>query len=113
MCSPRLPSYKACSAVLNTLELLNHILRLLEEQRVTVVQSTSNISMNENLCTLRSQIHSNLCNIPKMKYNPNMKYNPSNPTRNLRSAGKHLLEVPNVRLKSYGSRAFSVAAPKY
>ena len=32
--------------------------------------------------------------------------------RNLRSAGKHLLEVPNVRLKSYGSRAFSVTAPK-
>ena len=26
--------------------------------------------------------------------------------------GKHLLEVPNVRLKSYGDRAFSVAAPK-
>ena len=37
---------------------------------------------------------------------------PYNPTRNLRSAGKHLLEVPNVRLKSYGDRAFSVAAPK-
>ena len=37
---------------------------------------------------------------------------PYNPTRNLRSAGKHLLEVPNVRLKSYGNRAFSVAAPK-
>ena len=35
-----------------------------------------------------------------------------NPTKNLRSAGKHLLEVPNVRLKSYGDRAFSVAAPK-
>ena len=28
-----------------------------------------------------------------------------NPTRNLRSASKHLLEVPNVRLKSYGDRA--------
>ena len=27
---------------------------------------------------------------------------PYNPTRNLRSASKHLLEVPNVRLKSYG-----------
>ena len=26
---------------------------------------------------------------------------------------KHLLEVPNVRLKSYGDRAFSVAAPKH
>ena len=37
---------------------------------------------------------------------------PYNPTKNLRSAGKHLLEVPNVRLKSYGDRAFSVAAPK-
>ena len=39
---------------------------------------------------------------------------PYNPTRNLRSAsaGKHFLEVPNVRLKSYGDRAFSVAAPK-
>lgn len=34
------------------------------------------------------------------------------PTRNLRSASKHLLEVPNVRLKSYGDRTFSVAAPK-
>ena len=38
---------------------------------------------------------------------------PYNPTRNLRSAGKHLLEVPDVRLKSYGNRAFSVAAPKH
>ena len=38
---------------------------------------------------------------------------PYNPTRNLSLAGKHLLEVPNVRLKSYGSRAFSVAAPKH
>ena len=38
---------------------------------------------------------------------------PYNPTRNLRSAGRHLLEVPNVRLKSYGDRAFSVAAPKH
>ena len=37
---------------------------------------------------------------------------PYNPTRNLRSAGRHLLEVPNVRLKSYGDRASSVAAPK-
>ena len=36
-----------------------------------------------------------------------------NPTRNLRSAGKHLLEVPNVRLKSYGDRAFLAAAPKH
>ena len=36
-----------------------------------------------------------------------------NPTRILRSAGKHLLEVSNVRLKSYGDRAFSVAAPKH
>ena len=25
----------------------------------------------------------------------------------------HLLEVPNVRLKNYGDRAFSVAAPKH
>ena len=33
---------------------------------------------------------------------------PYNPTRNLRSAGKHLLEVPNVRLKSYGDRAFFI-----
>ena len=38
---------------------------------------------------------------------------PYSPTRNLRSAGKHFLEVPNVRLKSYGDRAFSVAAPKH
>ena len=38
---------------------------------------------------------------------------PYNSTRNLRSASKHLLEVPNVRLKSYGDRAFSVAAPKH
>ena len=40
---------------------------------------------------------------------------PYDPTRNLtcRSAGKHLLEVANVRLKSYGDRAFSVAAPKH
>ena len=38
---------------------------------------------------------------------------PYNPTRNLRSAGKHLLELPIVRLKSYGNRAFSVAAPKH
>ena len=38
---------------------------------------------------------------------------PYNPTRNLGSAGKHLLEVPIVRLKSYGNRAFSVAAPKH
>ena len=38
---------------------------------------------------------------------------PYNPTINLRSAGKHLLEEPNVPLKSYGDRALSVAAPKY
>ena len=38
---------------------------------------------------------------------------PYNPTRNLRSAGKHLVEVPNVRLKSYGARVFSVAALKH
>ena len=38
---------------------------------------------------------------------------PYNPTRNLRSAGRHLLEVPNVHLKSYGDRAFSVTAPKH
>ena len=37
---------------------------------------------------------------------------PYNPTRNLRSAGRHLLEVLNVRLKSYGDGAFSVPAPK-
>ena len=35
-----------------------------------------------------------------------------NPPRSLRSAGKHLLEVLRVRLKTYGDRAFSVAAPK-
>ena len=35
-----------------------------------------------------------------------------NPTRSLRSAEKYLLEVPKVRLKTYGERAFSVAAPK-
>ena len=38
---------------------------------------------------------------------------PYNPTRNLRSAGKYFWEVPHVRLKSYGDRAFSVAAPKH
>ena len=38
---------------------------------------------------------------------------PYNPTRNLRSAGKHLLEVPSVCRKRYGDRAFSVAAPKH
>ena len=38
---------------------------------------------------------------------------PYNPTRNLRSASKHLLEVPNERLKSYEDRAFSVAVPKH
>ena len=64
--SPRLPSYKVCSAVLNALELLNHILRWPEQQRVTIVKSTSNISMDEDLCALRSQIRSNLRNIPKM-----------------------------------------------
>ena len=37
---------------------------------------------------------------------------PYNPRRNLWSAGRHLFEVPNVRLKSYGDRASSVAAPK-
>ena len=35
-----------------------------------------------------------------------------NPPRSLRSAGKYLLEVPRVRLKSYGDGDFSVAAPK-
>ena len=35
-----------------------------------------------------------------------------NPTRSLRSAGKYLLEVPKVRLKTYGDRAFSVGVPK-
>ena len=35
-----------------------------------------------------------------------------NPPRSLRSGGKSLLEVPKVRLKSYGDGAFSVAAPK-
>ena len=36
-----------------------------------------------------------------------------NPPRSLRSAGEYLLEVPGVRLKAYGDRAFSVAAPGY
>ena len=44
MRSPRLPSYKACSAVLNALELLN--------------QSTRNISMNENLLSNNQKIFS-------------------------------------------------------
>ena len=35
-----------------------------------------------------------------------------NPPRSLRSAGKHLLEVPKACLKTHGDRAFSVAAPK-
>ena len=35
-----------------------------------------------------------------------------NPPRSLRSAGIYLLEVPRVRLKTYGDRPFSVAAPK-
>ena len=38
---------------------------------------------------------------------------PYNPTRNPRSPSKHLLEVSNVRLKSYVDRAFSVVAPKH
>ena len=38
---------------------------------------------------------------------------PYNFLRNLRSAGKHLLEVLNMCLKSYGDRAFSVAPPKH
>ena len=33
------------------------------------------------------------------------------PTRNLRSASKQLLSVPRYKLKTYGHRAFSVAAP--
>ena len=33
------------------------------------------------------------------------------PARNLRSASKNLLLVPKFKLKTYGSRAFSVAAP--
>ena len=33
----------------------------------TIVKSTSNISMDEGLCALRSQIHSNLRDISKMK----------------------------------------------
>jgi len=37
---------------------------------------------------------------------------PYNPTRNFRSPSKHLLEVSNVRLKSYADSAFLVAAPK-
>jgi hypothetical protein len=34
------------------------------------------------------------------------------PKRNLRSASKNLLVEPPARLKRYGERAFSVAAPK-
>ena len=33
------------------------------------------------------------------------------PARNLRSASKNLLLVPKFKLKTYGSRAFTVAAP--
>ena len=34
------------------------------------------------------------------------------PARNLRSSGRKLLVVPRSKLKSYGDRAFSVAAPR-
>ena len=34
------------------------------------------------------------------------------PTRSLRSSSRNLLMIPRSRLKSYGDRAFSVAAPK-
>ena len=33
------------------------------------------------------------------------------PRRDLRSAGRHLLEVPQARLEKYGGRSFSSAAP--
>ena len=34
------------------------------------------------------------------------------PTRSLRSSSRNLLMIPRSKLKSYGDRAFSVAAPK-
>ena len=34
------------------------------------------------------------------------------PTRRLRSSDNYVLNVPRYNLKSYGDRAFSVAAPK-
>ena len=34
------------------------------------------------------------------------------PARNLRSSGRKLLVVPRSKLKSYGDRAFSLAAPR-
>ena len=34
------------------------------------------------------------------------------PTRRLRSSDNYVLNVPRYNLKSYGGRAFSVAAPK-
>ena len=37
---------------------------------------------------------------------------PHQPTRNLRSQDKMLLEVPRTNLITYGDRAFSVCAPK-
>ena len=33
------------------------------------------------------------------------------PSRNLRSIDKYLLRIPQTHLKTYGGRAFSVAAP--
>ena len=35
------------------------------------------------------------------------------PTRRLRSSDTFVLNVPRYNLKSYGGRAFSVAAPRY
>ena len=34
------------------------------------------------------------------------------PSRNLRSTDKYLLQIPKTRLKTYGDRAFSVSAPR-
>ena len=34
------------------------------------------------------------------------------PSRNLRPTDKYLLRIPQIRLKTYGDRAFSVAAPR-
>ena len=65
--SPRLPSYKACSAVLRAGGSESYTSVTRGATSYTIVKSTSNISMDEGLCALRSQIHSNLRDILKMK----------------------------------------------
>lgn len=37
---------------------------------------------------------------------------PHQPSRALRSAGQHLLEVPRSRCKQWGDRSFAVVGPK-